>query len=120
SLVAAGQPGVVAWILEALRNRARELRHPGAHAKGQRALVRDGHRQQRTHALRPAPLLKDHGAGMHDSRLQTDAGTRVLLADIGGTNARFALADPHAGLPLLSDSVRRYEVAAFASLGDAA
>ncbi|MGY1457718.1 MULTISPECIES: glucokinase [unclassified Luteimonas] len=57
---------------------------------------------------------------MHDSRLQTDAGTRVLLADIGGTNARFALADPRATAPLLVDSVRRYEVAAFASLGDAA
>lgn len=57
---------------------------------------------------------------MHDLRLQTGADTRVLLADIGGTNARFALADPQAAAPLLLDSVRRYDVAAFASLGDAA
>ena len=31
---------------------------------------------------------------------------RVLLADIGGTNARFALADPASAVPLLDDSVR--------------
>jgi glucokinase len=29
-----------------------------------------------------------------------------LLADIGGTNARFALADPQRAAPLLGDSVR--------------
>lgn len=45
---------------------------------------------------------------------------RVLLADIGGTNARFALADPGARMPLLDDSVRKYAVADFPSLGDAA
>lgn len=47
-------------------------------------------------------------------------GQRVLLADIGGTNARFALADPGAQVPLLADSVRKYDVDAFPSLGDAA
>lgn len=44
----------------------------------------------------------------------------VLLADIGGTNARFALADVTAASPLLIDSVRVYEVNDFASLPDAA
>ena len=40
----------------------------------------------------------------------------VLLADIGGTNARFALADVTAASPLVSDSIREYEVADFPSL----
>jgi len=44
----------------------------------------------------------------------------LLIADIGGTNARFALADPHAALPLLDDSVREFAVADFPSLADAA
>lgn len=44
----------------------------------------------------------------------------VLLADIGGTNARFALADVTAPSPLLADSVRLYEVDDFPSLPDAA
>lgn len=48
------------------------------------------------------------------------AGDRVLLADIGGTNARFAVADVAAAQPLLADSVRKYAVAEFPSLGDAA
>ncbi|WP_242107785.1 glucokinase [Luteimonas aquatica] len=48
------------------------------------------------------------------------AGRRTLLADIGGTNARFALADPGAPMPLLSESVQKYAVADFPSLGDAA
>ena len=48
------------------------------------------------------------------------ADQRVLLADIGGTNARFALADPVAQAPLLEDSVKEYAVADFPSLGDAA
>lgn len=47
-------------------------------------------------------------------------GARVLLADIGGTNARFALADTAAAMPLLDESVREYAVADFPSLGDAA
>ena len=45
---------------------------------------------------------------------------RVLVADIGGTNARFALADPSAEQPLPADSVRKYPVAAFPSLAVAA
>jgi glucokinase len=51
-----------------------------------------------------------------------DAGTgeRVLLADIGGTNARFALADASASVPLLDDSVEEYSVSEFPSLADAA
>lgn len=44
----------------------------------------------------------------------------VLLADIGGTNARFALAQPEAPMPLLLDSVRQFAVADFPSLADAA
>jgi glucokinase len=44
----------------------------------------------------------------------------VLLADVGGTNVRFALADPLAPMPLLPDSIHRYAVADFPSLADAA
>ena len=47
-------------------------------------------------------------------------GQRVLLADIGGTNARFALADPDARQPLADADMREYAVADFPSLGDAA
>src|SRR3546814_5320642 len=47
----------------------------------------------------------------------SEAGRHVLLADIGGTNARFALADTAAQLPLLEDSVKEYAVADFPSLG---
>jgi len=47
-------------------------------------------------------------------------GPYVLLADIGGTNARFALADVSARSPLLDDSIEEYAVADFPSLGDAA
>jgi len=43
----------------------------------------------------------------------------VLLADIGGTNARFALADPEADRPLLEDSIQRFPVDAFGSLSEA-
>jgi len=49
-----------------------------------------------------------------------DPGERVLLADIGGTNARFALAAVSADVPLLDDSVKEYAVADFPSLGEAA
>jgi glucokinase len=45
---------------------------------------------------------------------------RALLADVGGTNVRFALADPAAAAPLLDDSIRPYAVADFPSLADAA
>jgi glucokinase len=44
----------------------------------------------------------------------------VLLADIGGTNARFALCDPSLAAPLLMDSVRQQAVAEFPTLVDAA
>jgi glucokinase len=43
----------------------------------------------------------------------------ALLADIGGTNARFALADVSAQTPLLHDSIRTYAVADFPSLAAA-
>jgi len=44
----------------------------------------------------------------------------ALLADIGGTNARFALADLDGAHPLHADSVRSFEVAHFESLAAAA
>ncbi len=44
----------------------------------------------------------------------------VLLADIGGTNARFALADTACATPLVMDSVEKFAVADFPSLSDAA
>lgn len=44
----------------------------------------------------------------------------ALLADIGGTNARFALADVHAAMPLREDSIRDYRVRDFDSLAAAA
>lgn len=44
----------------------------------------------------------------------------ILLADVGGTNVRFALADPSTPKPLLSDSIHRYRVADFPTFTDAA
>ncbi|MBP8286624.1 MAG: glucokinase, partial [Rhodoferax sp.] len=44
----------------------------------------------------------------------------VLLADIGGTNARFALADTQLIAPLIVESARQFEVVDFPSLADAA
>lgn len=44
----------------------------------------------------------------------------ALLADIGGTNARFALAGPGASGPLLVDSIRSFPVAGHPSLEDLA
>lgn len=44
----------------------------------------------------------------------------ALVADIGGTNARFALTDTHSDTPLIEASIRRYAVADFATLADAA
>ena len=49
-----------------------------------------------------------------------EATAHVLLADIGGTNARFALADTAAAAPLVEGSAREYAVAGFASLPAAA
>ena len=47
------------------------------------------------------------------------ASNLILLADIGGTNLRFALCES-AEVPLRADSVRRYRAAEHASLADAA
>ena len=44
----------------------------------------------------------------------------ALVADIGGTNARFALCDRSLPAPLLMDSVRQLEVADFPTLEDSA
>jgi len=43
----------------------------------------------------------------------------VLLADLGGTNVRFAIADVGARRPLRAGSVRRYRVAEWATFADA-
>jgi glucokinase len=43
----------------------------------------------------------------------------TLLADLGGTNVRFAISDPAASMPFQMDNVRRYQVRDFASLADA-
>lgn len=43
----------------------------------------------------------------------------TLLADLGGTNVRFALCDPTLDVPLLATSVRRYHTGQFASLAAA-
>ena len=44
--------------------------------------------------------------------------TPTLLADLGGTNVRFALADTTSTSPLMMDSVRRYRVKDFNTLAD--
>lgn len=44
----------------------------------------------------------------------------VLLADVGGTHVRFALADPARAQPLLDDTIRAYCVDDFAAFTDAA
>jgi glucokinase len=44
----------------------------------------------------------------------------TLLADLGGTNVRFALAGADTTTPLVMDSIRRYRVKDFPSLADAA
>jgi glucokinase len=52
--------------------------------------------------------------------MHVPADRSVLLADVGGTNVRFALADLAASSPLCIDSVRRYRVAECATFADAA
>ena len=47
---------------------------------------------------------------------QTLSAPPTLLADLGGTNVRFALSDPSAAAPFQANSVRRYQVSDFASL----
>lgn len=48
-----------------------------------------------------------------------DSAALTMLADLGGTNVRFALCDPAADAPLLAGSVQRYHVTRFASLAAA-
>jgi glucokinase, proteobacterial type len=48
------------------------------------------------------------------------AAVPTLLADLGGTNVRFGIADPAREVPLLAESVRRYKVEEFDSLAEAA
>ena len=50
----------------------------------------------------------------------TDTASPVLLADVGGTNVRFALADTARARPLLDDSIRAYRVVDFATFIDSA
>jgi glucokinase len=52
--------------------------------------------------------------------MSNQSAALTLLADLGGTNVRFGLADPSAPSPLLMDTVRRYRVADFDSLASAA
>ena len=61
-----------------------------------------------------------HTQALRMSAASTNHNERVLLADIGGTNARFALADTSSATPLLVDSVEGFAVADFPSLADAA
>jgi glucokinase len=48
------------------------------------------------------------------------AAAPTLLADLGGTNVRFGIAHPEEDQPLIQESVRRYHVKDYPSLGDAA
>jgi len=48
------------------------------------------------------------------------AAPLTLLADLGGTNVRFALSSGDVAQPLIADSVRRYKVSDFPSFTDAA
>ncbi|TAL75323.1 MAG: glucokinase [Rhodanobacter sp.] len=48
------------------------------------------------------------------------ATSATLLADLGGTNVRFAIAGPNVATPLVMDSIRRYRVTEFPSLDAAA
>lgn len=52
--------------------------------------------------------------------MTSSSSSHTLLADVGGTNARFALAVPSRRSPLLNDSIKRYRVADYDSLADAA
>ena len=48
-----------------------------------------------------------------------ESAASVLVADVGGTHARFALVDPASNEPLVAGSARRYRGAEFASFADA-
>jgi glucokinase len=64
------------------------------------------------HGKLVVPLASPDGVPMRVS-------APTLLADLGGTNVRFAISDPAASTPLQMDNVRRYRVSDFASLADA-
>lgn len=49
----------------------------------------------------------------------TSRDTGVLVADVGGTHVRFALADVSAADPLRTDTIRRYDAADFKNFNDA-
>ena len=51
--------------------------------------------------------------------MSSSASSHTLLADLGGTNVRFGLADCTQSDPLLLDTVRRYRVKDFGSLAEA-
>jgi glucokinase len=51
---------------------------------------------------------------------KVSAAAPTLLADLGGTNVRFGIAHPEEDQPLIQESIRRYHVKDYASLGDAA
>jgi hypothetical protein len=113
-------------------------RQPGAvrHRRGSRGgVVVDRQHQRRlarsggTRARLPGGQLGPGGSGgvpAGDRARRRIAGAAhmsaqlALLADIGGTNARFALADLDGAHPLHADSVRTFEVAHFESLAAAA
>ncbi len=84
----------------------------------------NGARANIRRALQPARASARGGLShsrTQDSRMTSpDPAQCVLLADIGGTNARFALADTGNDVPLIKDSYRDYTVAEFPSLADAA
>jgi glucokinase len=48
-----------------------------------------------------------------------EAAGPILVADVGGTHVRFALADAAASEPLLADTTRRYRAAGFVGFADA-
>ena len=75
-------------------------------------------RTSEAYAFEPSSSPRNEPTRM--SGASTNHSERVLLADIGGTNARFALADTSSPTPLLVDSVEGFAVADFPSLADAA
>lgn len=50
--------------------------------------------------------------------MERSANAPTLLADLGGTNVRFALADTSSSSPLMLDSVQRYRVKDFETLAE--
>jgi glucokinase len=52
--------------------------------------------------------------------MSQSSNATTLLVDLGGTNVRFAVADPSLATPLIADSIRRYRVAEHKSLVETA